>query len=73
MSTLRVAVVRGRGALVRLLEQVRRRGFEVSRLVARPVEDGRTLDVTLTVEGGAGERLARHLGEVGGVQRVEVA
>jgi acetolactate synthase II small subunit len=70
--TLHLTLRRAEGALVRVLGLVGRRGYEIVHLVVRP--EGEALSVSLTVEGGRpADVLARHIGKLFDVTRVEVA
>ncbi|GEM_PF-3325813 len=69
--TLELRVRRTEGALGRVLDYVRRRNFEVSRVVARPTGDGASLDLTVTVYGVRPvDPLARNVSRLSDVQRV---
>lgn len=72
-SELSVRASRVEGVLVRLLGVVVRRGFEPVAVTAALAAGGDALDVRLTVESErSADQLARHLGNLHDVTRVEV-
>ena len=50
-TSLEFTLGRSPGELTRVVGWLRKRGYDVPRLVVRPSEDGRTLEVTVTVAG----------------------
>ncbi|MBI2901073.1 MAG: ACT domain-containing protein [Planctomycetes bacterium] len=71
--TIEMRVRRVGGALSRVAELLRRRRFEVARLVARPTGDGGRLDLTVTVTGtGPAGAVARQVSRLEDVERVHL-
>lgn len=71
--TLRLRVRRTGGAVVRVLDYLRRRRFEVSRVLVLAVGDGAALDLTVTMNGAtAADPVARQVSKLSDVEHVEL-
>lgn len=60
-TSLELSLEREPGALSRVVAWLRNRGYDVPRMVVRPSEDGRTLEVTVTVAGEVRVEVRRRL------------